>query len=134
LGFSTESKLLLLPYSFMSRCYTLPCLYAGKMHALIFRKWNNRVKGRDWYDFEWYVRNNVALDFAHFCERTRQFENPTFEQLSIDSFKMLLKDKIANTNIDLVKADVKPFLKNPSEMDIWSTEYFTQLVDMIQYV
>ena len=134
LGFSTESKLLLLPYSFMSRCYTLPCLYAGKMHALIFRKWNNRVKGRDWYDFEWYVRNNVALDFAHFCERTRQFENPAFEQLSIESFKKLLKDKIANTNIDLVKADVKPFLKNPSEMDIGSTEYFTQLVDMIQYV
>jgi len=134
LGFSTESKLLLLPYSFMTRCYTMPSLYAGKMHALIFRKWNNRVKGRDWYDFEWYVRNNVALDFAHFCERTRQFENPTLEQMSIESFKKLLKDKIANTNIDLVKADVKPFLKNPSEMDIWSTEYFTQLVDMIKYI
>jgi predicted nucleotidyltransferase component of viral defense system len=134
LGFSTESKLLLLPYSFMTRCYTMPSLYAGKMHALIFRKWNNRVKGRDWYDFEWYVRNNVALDFAHFCERTRQFENTTTEQMSIESFKKLLKDKITNTNIELVKADVKPFLKNPSEMEIWSTEYFTQLVDMIQYV
>ncbi|MEI8087483.1 MAG: nucleotidyl transferase AbiEii/AbiGii toxin family protein [Paludibacter sp.] len=134
LGFSTESKLLLLPHSFMTRCYTMPSLYAGKMHALIFRKWNNRVKGRDWYDFEWYVRNNVALDFAHFCERTRQFETPTLEQMSIESFKKLLKDKIANTNIDLVKADVKPFLKNSSEMDIWSTEYFTQLVDMIKYI
>ncbi len=73
LGFSTESKLLLLPYSFMTRCYTMPSLYAGKMHALIFRQWNNRVKGRDWYDFEWYVRNNVELDFEHFFERTRQF-------------------------------------------------------------
>ena len=54
--------------------------------------------------------------------------------MSIESFKKLLKDKITNTNIELVKADVKPFLKNPSEMEIWSTEYFTQLVDMIQYV
>src|SRR5674476_597742 len=44
LGFSTESKLLLLPYSFMTRCYTMPSLYAGKMHALLFRKWNTRVK------------------------------------------------------------------------------------------
>lgn len=134
LGFSTESKLLLLPYSFMTRCYTMPSLYAGKMHALIFRKWNNRVKGRDWYDFEWYVRNNVALDFDHFCERTRQFEPKTIEQMSHESFKKLLKEKTANVNIEMVKADVKPFLKNPSEMDIWSTGYFTQLVDMITFI
>lgn len=133
MGFSTESKLLLLPYSFMTRCYTMPSLFAGKMHALIFRKWNNRVKGRDWYDFEWYVRNNVTLDFEHFCERTRQFETPTIEPLTIEFFKILLKDKIADTNIDLVKADVKPFLKTPSEMNIWSTEYFTKLVDLIQF-
>jgi hypothetical protein len=58
-GFTTEHKFLLLPFSFMARCYTLPDLYAGKMHALLFRSWKNRVKGRDWYDFEWYVRNNT---------------------------------------------------------------------------
>lgn len=133
LGFSTESKLLLLPYSFMTRCYTMPSLYAGKMHALIFRKWNNRVKGRDWYDFEWYVRNNISLDFEHFCERIKQFETPIIEPLTIQSFKKLLKEKIASTNIDLVKSDVKPFLKNPSDTDIWSTEYFTELVDLIKY-
>ncbi len=72
-GFSTEHKLLLLPFSFMTRCYALPDLYAGKIHALLFRSWKNRVKGRDWYDFEWYVRNNVALDFHHFCQRAYQF-------------------------------------------------------------
>ena len=134
LGFSTESKLLLLPYSFMTRCYTMPCLYAGKMHALLFRKWNNRVKGRDWYDFEWYVRNNIALDFTHFNERVRQFENLSTEEMSPEIFKKMLKDKIANTNISLVKADVKPFLKDQSEMNIWSIEYFTQLVDMIKFI
>jgi len=134
LGFSTETKLLLLPYSFMTRCYTMPCLFAGKMHALMFRKWNNRVKGRDWYDFEWYVRNNVALDFVHFIERIRQFENISTEELSHEVFKKMLKDKIANTNIELVKADVKPFVKKQSEMDIWSQAYFTELVEMIKYV
>ena len=60
LNFSTEQKLSLLPFSFMTRCFTLPDLFAGKMHALVYRAWKNRVKGRDWYDFEWYVRNNVA--------------------------------------------------------------------------
>ena len=35
-GFKTEHKLLLLPFSFMTRCYMLPDLYAGKMDALLF--------------------------------------------------------------------------------------------------
>jgi predicted nucleotidyltransferase component of viral defense system len=134
LGFSTESKLLLLPYSFMTRCYTLPSLYAGKMHALLFRKWNNRVKGRDWYDFEWYVKNNVGLDFTHFCQRTLQFESENMEQMTPESFKKLLKEKIASTNMVMVKADVKPFIKDPGQLEIWSVDYFTQLVDMIIFV
>ena len=65
LNFKTEQKLLLQPHSFMTRCFTLPDLFAGKMHALVYRGWKSRVKGRDWYDFEWYVRHNVPLDFAH---------------------------------------------------------------------
>ena len=46
LNFKTEQKLLLQPYSFMTRCFTLPDLFAGKMHALVYRAWKNRVKGR----------------------------------------------------------------------------------------
>ncbi|MDR1201590.1 MAG: nucleotidyl transferase AbiEii/AbiGii toxin family protein [Tannerellaceae bacterium] len=132
-GFITEYKLLLLPFSFMTRCYVLPDLYAGKMHALLFRAWKNRVKGRDWYDFEWYVRNNVVLDFNHLCQRSRQSGSLKEGELTQDSFTQLLKDKIARTNIEMVKNDVHPFIKNPSEMDIWSDDYFTQLVDMIRF-
>ena len=56
LGFLTEEKMLVKPYSSMVRCVSLPDLFAGKMHALLLRNWKIRVKGRDWYDFEWYVR------------------------------------------------------------------------------
>jgi len=75
LQFQTEHKLLLLPFSFMTRCFTLSGLFAGKMHAFLFRSWRNRVKGRDWYDFEWYIRNQIAIDFNHFLERTIQSES-----------------------------------------------------------
>ena len=132
-GFSTEHKFLLLPFSFMARCYTLPDLYAGKMHALLFRSWKNRVKGRDWYDFEWYVRNNTALNFQHLSERTSQFGSLMQGELTQQNFIPLLKEKILKTNMEMVKADVRPFIKNPGEMDIWSTEYFTQLADMILF-
>ena len=132
-GFTTEHKFLLLPLSFMVRCYTLPDLYAGKMHALLFRSWKNRVKGRDWYDFEWYVRNNTTLNFIHLCQRTSQLGSLPEEELTRDNFIQLLREKISKTNIEMVKADVRPFIKNPGEMDIWSTEYFMHLADMIRF-
>ena len=130
LKFSTEQKLLLLPHSFMTRCFTLPDLFAGKMHALVYRAWKNRVKGRDWYDFEWYVRHNIPLDFAHLAERVSQFNNEVIEQ---SSFLTKLKERLASANINQVKNDVLPFVRNPKELDIWSNDYFLQLADLIRF-
>jgi len=131
-GFGTEYKLLLLPFSFMVRCYSLPDLYAGKIHAMLFRNWRNRVKGRDWYDFEWYVRNNTPLNLGHFYQRATQSGSVFSGEQTLEHLRQLLKDKIQNTNIEMVKNDVSPFIKNQDELKIWSTGYFLQLVDMIR--
>ena len=130
LKFGTEQKLLMLPHSFMTRCFVLPDLFAGKMHALVYRGWKNRVKGRDWYDFEWYVRHNVPLDFGHLTERISQFDN---EIVTKDVFINQLKEKLSTANINQVKDDVIPFVKNVKELDIWSNDYFVQLADMIRF-
>ena len=130
LGFKTEPKLLLQPFSFYTRALTLPDLYAGKMHALIFRSWGNRVKGRDWYDFEWYVRNGIKLDFSHFKARTLEFNSL---DITKDDFMRLLKNRFIETNIKMVKRDVRPYLMDPHEIEIWSNDYFLQLADMIKF-
>ena len=116
----------------MTRCYSLPDLFAGKIHAFLFRNWKNRVKGRDWYDFEWHVRNNIILNFNHLQQRAKQISLLNEKDFTPDIFKTMLKERIEKTNIEAVKNDVRPFLKNPAEMEIWSTEYFLQLADMIQ--
>lgn len=130
MSFHTEQKLLLLPESFMTRCFTLPCLYAGKMHALVYRAWKKRVKGRDWYDLEWYVRHNVPLNFTHLHERALQFNN---EDITKESFLEKLNEHLTTTDINQVKADVLPFIRNPKEMAIWSNDYFLQLAQMIRF-
>ncbi len=130
LNFETEQKLLLHPFSFMARCFTLSDLYAGKMHALCFRNWKSRVKGRDWYDFEWYVRGGVKLDFNHLQERIREFNGV---EMSREEFIMKLKNRLSSTDINMVKRDVEPFLKDSKELDIWSNDYFVQLADMIKF-
>ena len=129
LGFSTEQKLLLQPFSFMTRCITLPGLFAGKMHALIFRTWGHRVKGRDWYDFEWYVRNGVKLDFEHLRQRAKEFNNI---DLSPELFKEMLIERLSSTDIEMVKNDVRPFVNNPHDLDIWSNDYFITLAGILE--
>ena len=131
LGFETEQKLLLKPFSFMVRCVTLPDLFAGKMHALVYRNWQTRVKGRDWYDFEWYVANKVPLDFHHLQTRIREFNGM---ELSREVFLTHLKERLATADMNMVKQDVLRFLRtDPHSLDIWSNDYFLQLADMIVY-
>ena len=119
---------LLRPYSFMTRCFTLPDLFAGKMHALVYRSWNKRVKGRDWYDFEWYVRHQIPLNFQHLQARISEFNNESPDLLT---FKNILYEKLMKTDINAVKQDVMPYVKNPQELTIWSNEYFLQLAERI---
>lgn len=130
LKFNTEQRLLLLPQSFMVRCFTLPDLFAGKMHALVYRAWKNRVKGRDWYDFEWYIRHNIPLNFTHLHERALQFNH---EEITKESFLERLNERLATSDINQVKADVLPFVRNPKELNIWSNDYFIELTKLLKF-
>ena len=131
LEFQTEYKQMNHPGTFMVRCMTLPCLYAGKMHALAFRNWKTRVKGRDWYDFEWYVRNEVPLDYNHLRTRIKEFNDKDLDQAD---FLQLLKERLSTADMESVKADALRFVENRAELDIWSNEYFLQLADRIKFV
>lgn len=131
LEFLTEQKLLLQPFSFMTRCFVLPDMFAGKMHALLFRNWKSRVKGRDWYDFEWYIRNQIPLGFNHLQERSRQINGI---DLNKEDFIDKLKTRLSSADIDMVKRDVTPFIRVQKELEIWSNDYFLQLADMIEYL
>ena len=131
--FNTEQKVLLDPYSFMARCVTLPDLFAGKMHALVYRAWKRRVKGRDWFDFEWYVRNEVPLDFKHLQARIKEFNG---EDVSLDDFKSMLRQKLATTDIEAVKEDVIYYIDSQTlrQLDFWSNDYFLQLADHMNII
>jgi len=130
--FQTEEKLSLRPYSFYVKCFDLPSLFAGKMHALLFRKWQNRVKGRDWFDMEWYIRKGVTLNLTHFLHRAQDSNDWQKPTISKEDFGKLLQDKIKTTSIDKVKADVRPFVANTENLEIWSPQYFFDLVDLLK--
>ena len=128
LNFETENLLLTKPFSFFVNCFTLPNLFAGKMHALLFRKWKNRVKGRDWYDMEWYIKNSVGLNAEHFYSRAVESGDWSEKSISKNQLLELLHTKINATKIENVKEDVIRFVQNSNELEIWSQDYFNKLV------
>lgn len=133
LGFTTEEKLLIRPFSFYVKCFNLPSLFAGKMHALLFRKWQNRVKGRDWYDLEWYIKKRVPLDLHHFALRAKDTGDWPEENITREQVLQLLQDKIKQVSIDNVKDDVVRFIKDDSVLNIWSEQYFTDIIQKLKF-
>lgn len=135
LKFQTEAKTLLMPVTFNIITMTLPNLYAGKMHAVLCRSWKTRVKGRDWYDFEWYVKQNHKLNLEHLQER--MYESGDLDKnikLNKTAFIELLKNKIENLNISKAIEEVSPFIKDKSVFEFWKKDYFKLLSEKIQFV
>jgi predicted nucleotidyltransferase component of viral defense system len=132
-GFETEVRFLTAPIPFSVRLYKEEFLFAGKMHALLFRSWKNRIKGRDWYDWTWYAARGTKLNLAHLEERMRQSGNWSGdEELSPEHFMRMLRDKIDSLNVDLAVKDVALFLRDKDSVAVWSPSFFHQLADQLQ--
>jgi predicted nucleotidyltransferase component of viral defense system len=131
--FSTEEKLLLRPFSFYVKCYTRPSLFAGKIHAILYRKWKTRVKGRDWYDMEWYIRKGIPLDVKHFLTRAQDTNDWKDKTITQDQILQLLRDKINSVSIDQVKIDVVRFINDEQKLAIWSKPYFLDLIERMKF-
>ncbi len=133
LNFITEEKLLIQPFSFYVKCFSKPNLFAGKMHALLFRKWKNRVKGRDWYDLEWYIKKGIPLDINHFLTRAKDTNDWHKESITKEEIMELLNQKINTVSFSNIKDDVVRFIPNADDLKIWSPEYFKDLIEKLKF-
>lgn len=134
-GFGTEARFVLLPIPFSVRTYSLPDLFAGKMHALLFRRWKVRVKGRDWYDFVWFVAHHPELHLAHLEQRMRQTGDWTGDdRLTCDALRDLLRRTIESLDVKQARREIAPFIAHPEQCDVWSREFFLSLIDRIRCV
>ena len=130
--FSTEMKTVTSPRTFWARSYTLPDLFAGKVSAALFRKWKRRIKGRDWYDVAWYITKRVPLDLTHLVERAKE-SAPKADVSTPEKVIAAFDARIDAIDFDNARADVEPYVMDKSELDIWSAEFFRQMVRMIKF-
>ena len=125
-----ETKYRLLPSPFAVKLYDKPSLFAGKLHALLCRGWKNRIKGRDFYDFIWYVSNNSSVNLPHLQKRMEQTGHwDAGKNLTVVKLKDLLKERFHSVNFDDAKRDVQPFIADSSKLDLWSADFFCAITD-----
>ncbi|MGE4510745.1 MAG: nucleotidyl transferase AbiEii/AbiGii toxin family protein, partial [Sulfurimonadaceae bacterium] len=138
LEFETANVIRLIPRPFSINAFTLPSLYAGKMHAILCRAWSTRPKGRDWYDLVWYIANDVELDSIHLKARLSQsckyLEENNIQipsELSKQTIKNLLLQRIESLDVEKAKNDIQPFIKDMREIELWSKEFFVSVIENI---
>lgn len=131
--FKTEVLQLYNPIPYSVKTYVQEDLFAGKMHAVLFREWRSRVKGRDWYDMLWFMRREIKLNLHYLEQRMRASGNWTGENgLTEKKFMSLCMDKINNLNIESAKEDIEVFLHDPRSIEAWSQEFFRGVVKKIE--
>ena len=134
-GFTTATRYLLQPIPFAVRSYELPDLCAGKMHALLCRRWKNRVKGRDWYDLVWYAAHHPLVNLGHLEQRMRQTGHWSSDQyLTPAAFSILLYEAIDRLDVDQARRDVAPFVKDPEMLSLWSRDFFRDVVRRLRTI
>jgi predicted nucleotidyltransferase component of viral defense system len=134
-GFVTENKFILQPIPFSVRTFVLPDLFAGKMHAVLCRRWKSRVKGRDWYDLVWYAANHPQLHLNHLEQRMIQSGHLNHgEQIAPEKFGALITEAVDKLDVNQARKEVEPFVKNTGALDVWSGEFFQDVAGRIVLV
>jgi hypothetical protein len=127
-GADYEIKYQISPVPYHVRMFNPPSLFAGKVHALLCRGWQTRVKGRDFYDYIWYLSKEIPLNIKHLASRMVQSGHlHTNEILNEDNLRQRLNERFASVDFNQAKRDVLPFIKNPEDVKIWSNDLFTAI-------
>lgn len=124
-----EIKYLLMPIPFSVRVYVPSLLFAGKLHAVLCRNWNSgRVKGRDLYDYVWYLSQGISVNMNHLEQRMKQTGH--LEPKAIITRELLfslLEKKFNGINYEQAKRDIFPFIKDPGPLNLWSADFFKSI-------
>lgn len=128
-----ENKYRLLPTPYQVKLYDMPSLFAGKIHAVLCRAWKSRVKGRDLYDYVFYLARKTKVNLPHLKARLVASgvmnEGDAFDREMLIS---MLNDRFEKIDFEQAKQDVIPFIKNTLALDLWSVEMFKDITRGIE--
>lgn len=129
-GAGFELRYALRPVPYAVRLYDKASLFAGKIHAVLCRNWMRRIKGRDLYDYVWYLSHDTPVNLFHLQKRLEQSDRwDSSKQLALQDTKNMLKERFSQLDFEAAKKDVIPFLSDASELDLWNAGFFQAITE-----
>lgn len=131
-GSGFEYRYLDFPLDFEVCHQDLPSNFALKIHALLCRPY---VKGRDWYDFNWYVKEGIRPNLPHLQSALHQYGPWAGKGVDVEAswLSRTLAEKVAAIDWRAAAKDVERFL-NPAEgksLSLWSEKFFRAKVEKL---
>ena len=132
-GAGYEHKYSLKPAPYEVTLYDLPSLFAGKVGAVLFRGWKNRIKGRDLYDYIFYLQKGAHINLNNLKQQLIQSKNWNKEdELTIDDVKGMLYKRFESIDFENAKEDVINFIKDKESLRIWSADFFKAITETLK--
>ncbi|MCI2111374.1 MAG: nucleotidyl transferase AbiEii/AbiGii toxin family protein [Bacilli bacterium] len=133
LGFAEESKWLPRPEFAPISVLDAPSLFAGKLHAVLSRKYKMTVKGRDYYDFLFFIGKGISPNLEYLRNRLVDSyaigKNDVFD---LSTLKRMLHERFAAVDFKAAVKDASRFVESPQKFGVWSREMFDSLAEQIK--
>lgn len=134
-GGKTEFRYRMLPAPYEVRIFDEATLFAGKIHAVLCRSYNNRVKGRDYYDYLFYIGKGSAFNLQYLENKLKNTGTIAPEaSVTLEMVKQMLEDKFMSVNYEAAKEDVSSFISDTYNLKIWKPELFISTLNEIHAV
>lgn len=132
-GGTTEIKYQLLPAPYEVRIFDEATLFAGKIHAIICRHYKNHVKGRDYYDYLFYLGKGAKINLKYLENKLKNTEKIKKDiALTLDKVRELLKERFLATDYNSARNDVSNFISDKESLKIWSADLFISTLDKLE--
>lgn len=128
-----EKKYKMLPSPYEITVFNEATLFAGKIHAILCRDYKNNVKGRDYYDYLFYIGKGSKFNLVYLENKLKN--SGVIDKnisLNVDMVKEMLKKKFASINYEIAKKDVYNFISDKDSLDFWKPELFISSLDELK--
>ena len=133
LGFTTENKWIDMPEFAPVIVLDEASLFAGKLHAILCRNYKNTVKGRDYYDFLFYVRRGISPNLNYLRNKLINTGKINEKEIfNIEVLKEMLIKRFEQVDFEQVKNDTERFIINNEDLSTYSKDLFVQMAKKIK--
>ena len=133
-GGVTEFKYRMLPAPYEVQIFDESTLFAGKIHAIICRDYKNHVKGRDYYDYLFYLGKGSKFNLTYLENKLKSTGGKigNDETLTLERVKGLLRERFETVDYESAKEDVSSFISDKEQLNVWKKELFLSTLDELK--